>query len=102
MNNVLLGQTTGSLDSNNFAMVASTLIVSYLMQRFNFGTMYYGMIHGLTLQVILYFLAQKFEMFDSHYIKYGASFLILPLIIFFSLYCCLLFFIIISVFVQFV
>jgi len=70
MNNIPLSHSVGPMDLNNFAMIVSTLITSYLMQKYNFGTMYYGMAHGITLQTILYLLSRNFDTFNFTYLIY--------------------------------
>ena len=69
--------SNGVMDTNNMCMVMSTLIVSYLMDKFKFSTMYYGMIHGIILQLILYILSKNFDTFDTTYVKYSLYLIIL-------------------------
>lgn len=38
---------------NNIHAAISTLVVSYLMKKFNLDTLYYGMIYGLIIQLIM-------------------------------------------------
>ena len=72
--------SNGVMDTNNMCMVMSTLIVSYLMDKFKFSTMYYGMIHGIILQLILYILSKNFDTFDTTYVKYSLYLIIIVVV----------------------
>jgi SpoVK/Ycf46/Vps4 family AAA+-type ATPase len=62
-------QPTSSFDVNSMCMIVTTMIASYLMEKFNFGAMHYGMMHGLILQLISWILFKNFDI-DMSYIYY--------------------------------
>lgn len=72
-------------DSNSIYMITTTLFVSYLMEKFNFSTTYYGMLHTLILQIILWIVAQNFGLITLDvnilYAFFGISLIVLFCII---------------------
>ena len=50
--NTHTNQTPSSFDANNFCMIGSTLIATLLMEKFKFGTIYYGLVQSLGLQIL--------------------------------------------------
>jgi hypothetical protein len=63
------------MDTNpNMHVAIATLCVSYLMSKFNLNTIYYGMLYGVILQLLVWVNTKHFEFqFDSninYYIYY--------------------------------
>ncbi len=80
--------------TSNTHNAISTLCVSYLMKKFNFDTLYYGIMHGLVLTVLSSLVTYDFS-FDFSWTDYIYSYLyyapILPIlaagIYYFAEYC---------------
>lgn len=46
--------STSLISSSSTSALCATLIVSYLLKKFQFDNMYYGMLYGLVMQLIVY------------------------------------------------
>lgn len=66
---MMVPKASTSFDINNMCMMASTLISSYAMNKFGVNMLYYGMVHGFILQILMWFLVKKFEL-DLSYLYY--------------------------------
>ena len=54
-------------DSTTTNNAISTLFVSYLMKKFGFDTLYYGLLHGLVLNGLTILFAYNFSWFNDIY-----------------------------------
>jgi len=52
-------------DNNSICIVISTLLVSYLMKKLNFEPTYYGMLHGLVLQLLMWITIANFDWINN-------------------------------------
>ncbi len=58
-----------NLKDNNINAAISTLVVSYLMKKFNLETVYYGMIYGLVIQLIMVISTYNYDFtFNWYYL----------------------------------
>jgi len=66
------------IDINNLCILIATISVSWVMDKFKLTTMYYGMVYGLMLQLLLWGTTQKFN--DWIDLSYGWYFIYLIII----------------------
>jgi len=59
-----------SLDTATICTLLSSLVVSYLMEKYKFGTMYYGMLHTVISQLILHGITKNYDSIDTSYFNY--------------------------------
>lgn len=77
-------------DQSSMITMGATIFVSYLMQKFQFSTMYYGMLYSLTSQAIVFILLLNYDWISIdniyYYVYYISVIVVIVLIITMGIY----------------